>query len=130
MTISGSRSFRAIATAVVPEAVELTAAEWGAFDSVIAGALSRRPAAVQRQLRLFLRILSFLSLIRYGRPLSALSTEQRHSLLKRIEGSRLLLFRRGFWGIRTLVLMGYYARPETGVALGYAANTRGWEARR
>lgn len=130
MSITNSPDFRAIATSVVPETVAMTAAEWSAFDAVIAGALSKRPASVRRQLGLLLRILSFLSMARYGRSLSALTLEQRHSLLKRIESSRLLLFRRGFWGIRTLVLMGYYARHETGAALGYAANARGWEARR
>jgi hypothetical protein len=51
-------------------------------------------------------------------------------LLRGIENSRLLLLRRGIWGLRTLVFMGYYARPEAAAALGYAAAPRGWELRR
>ena len=42
----------------------------------------------------------------------------------------MLAVRRGFWGLRTLVFMGYYARPEAAAAIGYRADVRGWEARR
>src|SRR5687768_9091117 len=129
MAITDSANFRAIAVAVVPEAAELTDTEWREFNTVIEHALSRRPAAMQRQLGLFLRILNLLSLTRFGRSLAALSLAKRTAFLHRIENSRLLLFRRGFWGVRTLVFMGYYARPSMSTALGYAAGPRGWETR-
>jgi hypothetical protein len=41
-----------------------------------------------------------------------------------------LLLRRGSWGLRTLVLMGYYGRPDAKQEIGYRADPRGWEARR
>ena len=104
--------------------------EWREFSSVIEGALARRPRAVQRQLGVFLRILNFLSLMRHSRSLASLSLPKRTAFLHRIENSRLLLFRRGFWGVRTLVFMGYYARPSMSAGLGYAAGPRGWETRR
>jgi hypothetical protein len=99
------------------------------LGAIVDGALAKRPAAIRRQLFLFIRILNLLSFFRHGVPLARLDAARRTAFLKRIESSRLLLFRRGFWGVRTLVLMGYYARHEAGVALGYAANTRGWQAR-
>ena len=34
----------------------------------------------------------------------------------------LLLLRRGFWGLRTLVFLGYYARPEAAAEIGYRAD--------
>jgi hypothetical protein len=40
------------------------------------------------------------------------------------------LVRRGVWGLRTLVFLGYYARPEMQTTLGYRANARGWAVRR
>lgn len=104
--------------------------EWREFSSVIEGALARRPAAMVRQLALFLRILNVLSFVRHGRSLASLSLPRRTAFLHRIENSRLLLFRRGFWGVRTLVFMGYYARPSMSAGLGYAAGPRGWETRR
>jgi hypothetical protein len=69
-------------------------------------------------------------LIRYRRSVASLSLEQRTAFLQGVESSRLLLFRRGFWGLRTLVFMGYYARPSVAATLGYAAAPRGWELRR
>lgn len=108
----------------------MTAQEWSDFHHVIDSALSTRPAAMRRQLSLFLRILDVLSLLRYGRRLVTLSPAQRVEFLSGMESSRLLLFRRGFWGVRTLVFMGYYARPACATALGYAAAPRGWELRR
>ena len=48
----------------------------------------------------------------------------------RVERSRVLLLRRGFWGLRTLVMLGYYGRPEAARAIGYRASPLGWEARR
>jgi hypothetical protein len=85
---------------------------------------------MRRQLNLFIRIINLQALLRYRRTLPNLTNEQRTALLSNIEDSRLLLFRRGFWGIRTLVFMGYYARPQCSTALGYAAAARGWELRR
>jgi hypothetical protein len=130
MSIINSPNFRAIAVAVVPEAVELTDTEWREFNAVIDHALSKRTAAVRRQLALFLRILGLLARIRHGSSLPALPMEKRTAFLHSIESSKLLLFRRGFWGLRTLVLMGYYARPSVTTSLGYAAGPRGWETRR
>ena len=128
--ISQSQTFRAIATAVVPEAIEQSQEDWTEFSSIVQTALAKRPAAMQRQLGMFLRILNILSFIRYRRSVASLSVDQRTSFLHSIENSKLLLFRRGFWGVRTLVFMGYYARPGMSSGLGYAAGPRGWEIRR
>lgn len=85
---------------------------------------------MRRQLGIFVRLINLLAVLRHGRPLTRLSVSQRAQLLARIQDSSLLLFRRGFWGIRTLVFMGYYARPECADTVGYAAAPRGWELRR
>jgi hypothetical protein len=44
--------------------------------------------------------------------------------------SPLPLLRRGVWGLRTLVFLGYYARADVQTTLGYRATGRGWMARR
>ncbi len=114
----------------MPEARGLSPEEWRAFGDVVEHALAARPAAVRRQLGLFILILNLMALVHHGRPLRGLAPERRARFLADVENSRLLLFRRGFWGIRTLVFMGYYARPASAAALGYAAAPRGWELRR
>lgn len=113
----------------MPESARLDAAGWGAFDAIVAHALAQRPAKMRRQLALFIRVLNLLSLLKCHRALHKLEPAIRTQFLEQIQDSRLLLVRRGFWGLRTLVLMGYYARPEARSGVGYRAHIRGWQAR-
>src|SRR6266516_4263537 len=129
MTLS-SPVFRAVATCVVPEAGRLDAAQWDEVEAIVAGAIAARPRAVQRRLALFLNLLELLPVLRYGRRLSRLDPVRRARFLDLLQRAPILLLRRGFWGLRTLILMGYYGRPAAAAAIGYRADARGWEARR
>ena len=120
---------RAVATAVVPESSSLDDRAWSEVDAMIEQALAQRGPRVTRQLLLFLRLLELLPVARYGRPLTRLATHQRVAFLESIERSRLLLVRRGFWGLRTLIFMGYYTRADVATSIGYRANRYGWAAR-
>jgi hypothetical protein len=122
--------FRAIATTVVPEAGHLGSREWDEVEAIVGRALAGRPPRLRRQLTLFLLLLEWLPLLRYGRQLSHLHRARRRAVLERLERAPLLLVRRGFWGLRTLILMGYYGRPAAAAAIGYRADARGWEVRR
>jgi hypothetical protein len=121
--------FRAVAGTVIPEASSLSGAEWDRLEAIVADALAARPARMLRQLSLFLRLIDLVSLLRRRRRFASLDTPVRAEILEGFETSRVLLLRRGFWGLRTLALMGYYARPEAGREIGYRADARGWEAR-
>ena len=127
--ITSSKTFRAVAEAVVPEIRQIDNISWQNFASIVEHALSQRPAGVQRQLALFLNGLNILSVVKYGRRVSALIPSMRTEFLESIERSGVLLLRRGFWGLRTLILMGYYARPEAAARIGYRAHANGWNAR-
>ena len=121
--------FRALATTIVPEAAGLDEAGWRAVKAVVDEALAARPKALRRRLLLFIRVLSWISVARYGKRLASLDARRRASFLSSVERSRLLLVRRGFWGLRALVFLGYWTRPEAAVAIGYRARPQGWEAR-
>ena len=123
-------TFRAIAVTVVPDASALDESGWNDLDALVEKTLARRPPAMRRQLVLFVRAIEHLPRLRWGRPFTALSPEERTRVLAALEHAPLLLLRRGFWGLRTLVFLGYYARPEAAAAIGYRADARGWEARR
>jgi hypothetical protein len=123
-------SFRALATTIVPEAVRLDATEWTELEEIVERGLASRPAAIRRQLRLFVKILEFLPLFRFGRRFRSLDPERRTRFLLSIQDAPLLLLRRGFWGIRTLVFMGYYSRPAARAEVGYRATSEGWAVRR
>jgi hypothetical protein len=130
MSFADTPAFRAIAVTMVPEAEQLSTAEWQQVSAAIDTALARRPARMRRQLGLFVRMLEVAARLRYRRSLTNLPHQQRTILLTAFENSRVLLLRRGLWGVRTLVFLGYYARPEVSASLGYAAAPRGWELRR
>ena len=121
-------TFRALSATVVPESLTLRDEEWRELGAIIDQALARRPAAVSRQVALFLRVLNLCALLRYGRTLRGLSPERRYALLHSLERSPVPLLRKGVWGVRTLILMGYYARPAAAQTIGYGATTRGWQA--
>ena len=125
-----SPAFRAIASTVVPEAARLAPSEWEELERIVARAIAARPARLQRQLALLLRLLEWIPLVRYGRRLSGLDPARRAAFLASLANSGLLVLRRGIWGLRTLILMGYYGRPAAARAIGYRADARGWEARR
>ena len=122
--------FRALAVAMVPDAASLDERGWEEVDAAMARALSTRPPAVRRQLSILIRALDTLPLFRWGRRFHELGAARRARFLDAVQHSPILLLRRGVWGLRTLIFMAYYARPEVQSALGYRASARGWSARR
>lgn len=122
-------SFRALASSIVPEAERLDERGWVELEQIVEHALSARPAKMQRQLLLFIRALNVLPLFRFGRTFLSLDPVRRTKFLLAIQDAPLVLVRRGFWGLRTLVFMGYYTRDSVRAEIGYRASARGWLAR-
>ena len=123
-------AFRAIGSTVVPEAAKLDEVSWSELEQIVADSLRLRPPRLARQLVTLIRLIEILPLVRYGRPFTALTPERRARVLAALQDAPLLLLRRGVWGLRTLILMGYYGRPAAARGIGYRASARGWEARR
>lgn len=122
--------FRAIVSTVVPEAGQLDEQGWREVESLVEAFLRDRPPAMQRQLQLFLKTIQWLCLFRYGRKFTSLSAPRRAQFLSRLQDHPIELIRCGFWGVRTLAFLGFYGRADVLQAIGYAADPRGWEARR
>jgi len=120
--------FRAVVVTVVPEAKQLDESGWLALEALVEDALAIRPPALRRQLQLFLRAIEWLPVVRYGRTFTALRDEQRGLILRHLQDHPVERIRCGFWGLRTLALLGYYGRPEAAYAIGYCPEARGWEA--
>jgi hypothetical protein len=120
---------RAIGITVVPEAAQLDEQQWVALEEIVRGALTPRPRVLQRQFILLVRAIQWLAVLRYGRRFTALDATRRERFLGQLQNAPVLLVRRGIWGLRTLLLMGYYGRAAGGRAIGYRADPRGWKAR-
>jgi hypothetical protein len=122
-------SFRALAVTIVPEARDLDAAAWDDLERIVEQGLASRPAVIRRQLRLLVRALDLLPVLRFGKTFRALDPVCRTAFLMGVQDAPFLLLRRGFWGLRTLVFMGYYSRQAARDVIGYRANAGGWGAR-
>jgi hypothetical protein len=123
-------SFRKLAVTIVPEAEALDDRGWEELEQIIERGLASRPDSIRRQLRILVRARNVLPLVRFGKTFSALDASKRTAFLEGVQNAPLLLLRRGFWGLRTLVFMGYYARDDARNAIGYRADPRGWTVRR
>src|SRR5262245_40591081 len=84
-----------------------------------------RPPAVQRQISLFLKVMEWLPALRYGAPLSSLAPAKQDAVLKWFHSCPVPIFRKGFWGMKTLVLLGFYGRPEVYDSIGYRPSKDG-----
>lgn len=120
----------AVARTVVPEIADLDDDDWLVVERTLEREFLRRPATVRRQVVLFLTALEFLSVLRFGRPFSHLLPGSRIRFLESLQRSSMVAVRRGVWGIRTLVLVGWYTQPATTLAIGYAPQFDGWTVRR
>lgn len=120
---------RAVVTTVVPDAATLDAAAWTEIDAIISGQLAQRPATLRRQLGALLGLVEWLPVLRYGRRFTTLDAARRARVLATLERAPALLLRRGIWGLRTLALLGYYARAAAAAEIGYRGDARGWGAR-
>ncbi len=122
-------AFRAFAQCFIPETAHATEAERRQLEDVVRNALAARPPRVRRQIALFVRLIDLTARARHHHRFGALDPARATALLEGFATSRVLLFRRGTWGLRTLVMMGWYTNPSVIAALGYRASAEGWEAR-
>ena len=123
-------AFRALATSFIPETAGASDAEWAELEARVGRALAARPATMRQQLGLFLLLLDAAAQLRHLTRFTALDAPRRTALLASLACSRVLLIRRGIWGLRTLIMLGWYTQPSVVGALGYRADPAGWDARR
>ena len=121
---------RVLAVRIVPESSALDAAGWGRFCAIVDDALQERKPAVRRQFAMFLGVLRWAPAIRFGKTLDALPPGRQDAILLWFEDCPVRLLRKGFWGLKAMVFMGYYGQPETNELIGYRARFDGREALR
>jgi hypothetical protein len=120
--------FRAIAAVVVPESADLDDRAWHEMEALVLDSLSLRPPPLQRKLRLFVHAVEWLPVLSYRKRFSALDSESRAAFLSRLQEHRIDAIRVGFWGLRTLVFLGYYGRATGANEIDYDPHPSGWDA--
>ncbi len=105
---------------VVPALAALDSEGSERFAAIVAKALAERPSSIRRQLGLFLSVIRWAPLLRFGAPFPRLAPERKDAALRWLMDAPIAKARSGFWGLRSLVFMGYYGRPEVWPAVRYA----------
>jgi len=74
----------------------------------------------QKNLLLFLKVLRILSRLRFLKDWRKMSVESRHRFFEFVESFPVGLIRAGFFGIRSLLFLSYYATESAWQRIGYA----------
>lgn len=109
-----------IAQRLVPEFAGVDDDRRRAFEAIVDHALAARPASVRRQIAVFLGVVDRAPVLRWGRTFRALDGDRQDRVLRWFQDGPVGLFRSGFWGLRTLVFMGFYGQRAVWQELGYA----------
>lgn len=120
MNAATTRLLLAVAERIVPEVATQDASARERFLGIVTSALADRPPSLARQLALFLRVIRWAPVFRFGARFDRLDGPRRDAVLRWFERSPLGLLRKGFWGLRTIVLMGHYAQEEVAGRMGWA----------
>jgi hypothetical protein len=125
LTASERAFLLAIAPRIVPASAQMTPEARDAMVALIEETLASRTPAMRRQFSLFLRALRWLPVLRHLRPLDRLDGGRQDAALRWFQDNPLQIVRGGFWGVRTLVLLGYYGQPAHGGAIAYTPSPDG-----
>jgi len=98
----------ALAHRIVPETSKLGEDEKCELLHVVDDALAARGPSIRIQMIIFLEIIRWSPFFRFGKPLEKLTTEVQDELLAEFQNSLIPRVRTGFWGLKTLIFMGYY----------------------
>lgn len=114
-----------IAKRVVPQAAGLNSDEQIKVVGAVDDALAMREPALRMQFLGFLGVIKAAALTRYFRPLGKLPGVKQDALLNWFQDSAIQKFRVGFWGLRTMIYMGYYGDSERAPEFNYMPDNNG-----
>jgi hypothetical protein len=121
------RFLLSVAARIVPAVADLDDTGGLRFVAIIGKTLAERPRAIQRQFALFLGLVRWAPLLRFGAPFDRLPPADQDAVLRWFLDAPLGKLRSGFWGLRALTFMGYYGQPEVWALLRYTPSFRGNE---
>jgi len=117
--------FLAIAKRVVPEIAGLDEAAREEALALVERQLAARPGKMRRELALFLNVIRWAPVARYGRRFDRLGAAEQDAILGWLQDAPVAKLRSGFWGLKTLAFLGYYGRPAAAEAIHYRPSRDG-----
>jgi len=116
-----------LAHRIVPEVSMLERQEQQELVQIIDDSLSLRAPAVRFQFKLFLTMIRWSSVLRYGKALDRLPPGIQDRMLMQFQESPAARLGAGMWGLKTLIFMGFYGSPKRWKQIHYTPSTKGNE---
>lgn len=113
------QTFLAIAEEIIPADDSGPGAGTIATAALADWAIARLDPSLQKLLVVFLTVWEFLGILFAGKPFTSLSSEARQRQMRWFESAPLPRLRTGFFGIRAMILMGFYCREDVWPSIGY-----------
>jgi hypothetical protein len=114
-----------VAAVVVPGFTALDDDRRQLFLKIIDDALGERPEEIRHQLALFLKVLDVAPVFRWGRKLGRLDSGRAERAFFWFQEAPIGKIRQGFWGLKTLVFMGYYGQRAVWPEVGFSPDLGG-----
>ncbi len=108
---------RAIISTIIPGATHLTEANFAAI-------LAKKPPEIQKAFHVFLKLIRFAGLLRYGKIFENLDDHRQKKILSFFEKFPVGKIRLGFWGLRSLVLLSHYGDIAHSKSIGFSGASR------
>jgi len=114
-----------VAETITPEVASLDVDGRARMETIVDTALQDRDAGTRKQFGTFLGVIRLAPVLRFGRAFDRLDGARRNAVLRWFEDCPISLLRKGFWGLKVLVFMGYYGQSEHWDEIGYAPDFDG-----
>jgi hypothetical protein len=111
--------FALVAESITPEVASLDGDGRRRMTEIVDTALQDRDESVRKQFASFLGVIRWAPVARFGRPFERLDARRKEAILRWFQDCPIALLRKGFWGLKALVFMGYYGQPEVRDEIGY-----------
>ena len=116
-----------LARRMIPQLDGADESEQRKVVQIVDDALASRAPGLQTQFKVFLKLIRFSPLVRYGKKLDSLPPEDQDKVMRGFQDSPIPKFRSGMWGLKTLIYMGYYGDPDRAGQFGYNPSLTGNE---
>jgi len=114
-----------VAESVTPEIVSLDSGGRARMAAIIDAALMDCDAITRTQFGTILTVIRLAPVLRFGRAFDRLDGDRKNAVLRWFQDCPVSILRKGFWGLKVLVFMGYYGQEETWSEIGYAPDFDG-----
>ncbi len=81
--------------------------------------LNSRPAAIRLKLAVFITLIDIVVFFKCRKPLSRLSPPQQRKMMEYFFDHPVPIFRKAFWGIKTICCLGVYSQESLHVDINY-----------